>query len=110
MRQKEYLEMSEISNKISINANERSELARIERSENTRYYEVGDVIRVSDSAAPSYLITMRMPEKNPSYYLSIATNGSTATIWKGLIKEKIGHIDMEGIFRQMEHALLYGGD
>lgn len=73
-------------------------------------YEVGDVIRVSDSAAPPYLITMRMPEKNPSYYLSIATNGSTATIWKGLIKEKIGHIDMEGIFRQMEHALLYGGE
>lgn len=91
VRQKEYLEMSK-------------------NSVTEEKYEVGDVIRVSDGAAPAYLITMCMPEKNPSYYLSIASNGSTATIWKGLIKEKVGHIDMEGIFMQMEHDLLVGGE
>lgn len=91
VRQKECLEMSENSNK-------------------NETYEVGDVIRVSDGAAPAYLITMCMPEKNPSYYMTIASNGSTATIWKGLVKKRIGHVDMEGIFMQMEHDLLVGGD
>lgn len=91
VRQKECLEMSE-------------------NSVTEEKYEVGDVIRVSDGAAPAYLITMCMPEKNPSYYMTIASNGSTATIWKGLVKKRIGHVDMEGIFMQMEHDLLVGGD
>jgi len=82
----------------------------MENSNKNEIYEVGDVIRVSDGAAPAYLITMCMPEKNPSYYMTIASNGSTATIWKGLIKKRIGHVDMEGIFMQMEHDLLVGGD
>lgn len=82
----------------------------MENSTKNEYYDIGDVIRVSDRASLAYLITMRMPEKDPSYYLAIASNGSTATIWKGLIKERIGHIDMEGIFMQMQHDLLVGGD
>lgn len=80
----------------------------MKNSDKGEIFEVGDVIRINGDNSPAYLITMCMPEKNPSYYLCITTNGSTATIWKGLVRDKIGHIDLEEIFRKMEHDLLNG--
>lgn len=72
-------------------------------------FEVGDIVRVGDSdAAQLYIITMKMPAKDPSYYMSIAANGSIATLWEGSIREKVDHLDLEELFHRMEHDLLEG--
>lgn len=79
------------------------------KNENLGVFNVGDIIKIGDSSASgAYIITMCMPQKDPSYYMSIAANGSIATIWKGSIVEKIGHFDLDKMFEQMQHDLLYG--
>lgn len=76
---------------------------------NKNEYEIGDIVRVGDSSASKiYILTTKMPTKDPSYYLAIGANGNIATLWEGSIKEKVDHFDLEGLFHKMEHDLLYG--
>jgi len=72
---------------------------------NTDYidFKVGDIVIVGDSGASVvYILTMEMPAKDPSYYQALAANGSIATLWKGSIRAKIGHYDLEGMYKKME--------
>ena len=67
-------------------------------------FEVGDIVRIGDSRASMvYILTMKMPSKEPSYYQALAANGSIATLWKGSIREKLGHYDLDGLFQMMEN-------
>jgi len=66
-------------------------------------FKVGDIVIVGDSGASVvYILTMEMPAKDPSYYQALASNGSIATLWKGSIREKLGHYDLEGMYKKME--------
>ena len=70
-------------------------------------FEVGDIVRIGDSKASMvYILTMKMPAKDPSYYQALAANGSIATLWKGSIREKLGHYDLEGLFQMMENDII----
>lgn len=65
-------------------------------------YDVGDIVRVGDAdASQIYIITAKMPENDPSYYMSVASNGSIATLWEGSITEKIDHFDLQYLFKHM---------
>lgn len=67
-------------------------------------FEVGDIVRIGDSKASMiYILTMKMPAKDPSYYQALAANGSIATLWKGSIREKLGHYDLDSLFQMMEN-------